>query len=113
MNKPSMLKRGVKHLVLFFVMLLCVLFAVKLGLTLLGTEEQQKQSLERWKNSPPQTRIPYGLNLLNNNSWNPMQKKINHRFSEEFIKASYRPLVVCLVLYEFVLARNLLGQLIH
>jgi hypothetical protein len=113
MNKPSMLRRGVKHLVLFFGMLLCVLFAVKLGLTLLGTEEQQIQALERWKNSPALTWIRYGLYLLIIICWKPMLKKINHRFSEDFIKASYRPLIVCLVLYEFFLARNLLGQLIH
>ncbi len=113
MNKPTMLRRGVKHLVLFLGMLLCLLIIVKLGLNLLGTDEEQLQALERWKNSPALTWIRYGLYLLIIVCWQPMLKKINCRLSPEFIKASYRPLIVCLVLYEFFLARNLLGQLIH
>lgn len=112
-TKQSFLKRGVKHLALFFGMLLCLLLAVKMGLGLLGAEDEQIQALDRLKNSPMLVWIRYGIYVAIIVFWKPILRKINSRLREEIIKATYRPLIVCLVLYECMLARNVIGALLN
>lgn len=113
MNKPSVLKRSMRHLVLFVAMLVCLFILIRLGLNLLGTQEEQIQLLERWKNSPLLMWIRYGIYAFIIICWKTFLKKINSKLSDETINATYRPLIISLLMYELLLARNLFGLLIH
>lgn len=113
MNKPSVVKRGVKHLAMFVAMMFCLFIVIKLGLNLLGTQEEQIQILERWKHSPLLMWIRYGIYAFIIIFWKTFLKKINSKLSDETIKATYRPLIISLLMYEFLLARNLFGLLLN
>jgi hypothetical protein len=45
--------------------------------------------------------------------WKTFLKKMNSKLSDETIKATYRPLIISLLMYEFLLARNLPGLLLN
>ena len=113
MNKPSFLKRSVKHLVLFLLMLLSLFMVARIGLNLLGTEEEQIQTLERWGNSPALTWIRYGIYALIVVFWKALLRKLNNTLPDETVRATYRPLIVTLILYEFLFARGAVSQLLN
>ncbi len=113
LHKPSGLRRVVKHLVLFLCMLLAIYIVVRLGLGLIGTDEQQVQALERWKNSPALIWIRYGIYGFVFLYWGRFIRKLNPKLPSDVVSATYRPLIIGVVLYEFLLARNLIGALLN
>lgn len=111
--KSSVWKRTAKHLALFVGMLLGLYFSVRFGVGLLGTDEQQIETLERWKNSGMLVWIRYSLYGVILVFWGSLLRKLNPKLSANVVLGTYRPLVIGMLLYEFFLARNLIGQLIN
>lgn len=107
MNKPSLAKRGFKHFLWFFLSFILLIIMAKIGLSLLGTQAEQIETLNRWKESSALIVLRYCLYALLWFCWRPLLLQMNPKLPEAFIKASRRPLVVLILAYEFFIARDL------
>jgi hypothetical protein len=108
MNKPSLTKRSVKHLLWFLLSFILLIFIVKMGLSLIGTEEEQIETLIRVKNSPWLMWVRYGLYALLWFGWRPLLLQLNTKLREEFISASRRPVIALILMYELFIARDVI-----
>ena len=108
MNKPSLAKRSVKHFLWFLLSLILLIFVVKIGLSLIGTESEQIETLNRVKNSAWLVWIRYALYALLWFGWRPLSLQLNPKLPEEFISASRRPVVALILMYEIFIARDVI-----
>lgn len=107
MNKPSLAKRGFKHLLWLILSFILLIIMVKIGLSLLGTQAEQIETLNRWKESSVLILIRYSLYVALWFCWRPLLLQMNPKLPEAFIKASRRPLIVLILAYELFIARDL------
>jgi hypothetical protein len=107
MSKPSSLVKKTGKAVLLFVGMLIALFALtRLGVGLAGTRPEQFALLESIATSPLLIVIRLCVYVLLFIYWSALLRRYNPSLSDAFIKASRRPLVILIVLYELVIVRD-------
>ncbi|QEY15961.1 hypothetical protein D0C16_08230 [Cellvibrio sp. KY-GH-1] len=107
MNKSSLAKRGFKHVMWLFLSFVLLIIIVKIGLGLIGTEAEQIEMLNRWRDSGWLIWIRYAIYAVLWFGWGPLLRQFNKELSDAMIKASRRPLIALIVLYEIFIARDL------
>ncbi|QEY16054.1 hypothetical protein D0C16_08705 [Cellvibrio sp. KY-GH-1] len=108
MNKPSLVKRSFKHLLWFILSFILLFVFVKMGLSLMGTEAEQIETLNRVKHSAWLVWIRYALYALLWFGWRPLLLQLNSKLPEEFISASRRPVIALILMYEIFIARDVI-----
>lgn len=109
MNKRSSLSiKVVKHIGIFIFSILVLALVCRLGLLIVGNYQEQVALLNKISHSSALFYIRLvtyvGLWL----AWPSMMRKIKNDLSDADIKATRKPLIVLVVLYELLIARNLL-----
>ena len=106
MTKPSLVKKTGKALLLFVGMLIALYVLTRLGLGLAGTQPEQFALLENIANSPFLIVIRLCVYALLIVYWSALLRRYNPTLTDAFIKASRRPLIILIVLYELVIVRD-------
>lgn len=106
MTKPSLVKKTGKALLLFVGMLIALYALTRLGLGLAGTQPEQFALLESIASSPLLIVIRLCVYALLVVYWGALLRRYNPALTDAFIKASRRPLIILIVLYELVIVRD-------
>ncbi len=105
-TKKSLTKKLLKHALYFLLMIIGLLLLLRIGFSLIGTNADQLKAMQEWRHSPVVLLIRFFIYSVIWLSWPALMRKFKPDLTDGHIKASRKPLIILLIVYELIFARD-------
>lgn len=107
LTKKSFATKILKHALYFLAMVVALLLILKIGVSVMGTNAEQIIAMREWRHSSVVMFIRFGVYAVLWFFWPALMRKVKSDFTDDHIKSTRKPLIILLVVYEAIIARDI------
>jgi len=106
MNSPPLARRFLRLVAIFFGSLIVLVIVVKFGVSLIGTQSEQVETLNNIAESSFVIWVRFSIYGLIFIFWKPLLLFFSPKLSDKTISSTRRPLIVTIILCELFLVQD-------